>query len=134
MGTFCNSSAPAIGPQHPILTPTAKETVLVANTPTFLLDRLRGDTAVQYVLASMKPLEIIDELQTGLATPPSDATRLVLLYVYLAALSATDPSDQETWTRIGALDLSQLEWGEVLKKLIQADAIPTTVSSLNFKS
>jgi hypothetical protein len=133
MGAVCNNNlASTIGPQHPMLTPTAKETVLVANTPTFLLDRLRRDSAVQYVLASMKPPEIVNCLQSRLDNPLTDATKLVILYVLLVALSATDPADQETWRRINALDLSHLEWGEVLKRLIRADAIPTTVSSIIF--
>lgn len=130
MATTCHSYSGPHGPQHPIITPTAKEAVLVANTPTFLLDRLRKDSAVQFVISSMKPLEIVMTLEQGLLQAPSDATGIVALYVYLAALSVTDPSDQEVWERISALDLSHLEWGEVLKKLMRADAIPTTISSL----
>jgi hypothetical protein len=129
MGTPCDNYG-VIGPQNPIASPTAKEAVLIANTPTFLLDRLRGDPSVRYVVDSMAPLEILDALECGLSKAPTDPVGVVTLYVYLTALGLTDPSNKEAWGRIDSLDLSPLEWGETLKKLLRVDAVPTTVSSL----
>jgi hypothetical protein len=122
----------AAGDHNPIVTSSAKEAVLVANTPSFLLDRLRKDDAVRFVLDKMKPSEIVAALQEGLASPPPDAVALVPLYVYLAALSSTDPSDRETWNKIRALDLSHLEWGEAIRNIVLASAVPTTTSTLDF--
>jgi hypothetical protein len=125
MDTVFNQSGATIGPRG-IATATAKEAVLVANTPSFLLDRLRKDMAVQYVLDNMKLPEIVQSLQAGLANLPADPAALVALYIYLAALSATDPQDQKTWKQIKSLDLSRLEWGNVIRNLISVDAVPTT--------
>jgi hypothetical protein len=119
------SSGPAIGPRA-IATPSAKEAVLIANTPSFLLDRLRKDIAVQYVLDSMTPPEIVSALREALARPAKEAADLVPRYVYLTALSTVDPQDQEVWKQIVSLDLSQLEWGEAIRRLIRAEAVPTT--------
>lgn len=126
METLNNTIAgPEIGPRA-IATPSAKEAVLVANTPAFLLDRLRKDVAVQYVLDSMTPSQIVQTLREALDRPVQDVSELVPRYVYLVALSATDPRNQEIWNEIGALDLSKLEWGETIRRLIRAEAVPTT--------
>jgi hypothetical protein len=114
-----------IGPRA-IATSSAKEAVLVANTPTFLLDRLRKDVAVQYVLDSMTLPEIVKALNEAAKRPVTDAVELVPRYVYLVALSTTDPQNQEIWKQIAALDLSQLEWGEAIRNLIRVEAVPTT--------
>jgi hypothetical protein len=124
----------AAGDHNPIVTASAKEAVLVANTPSFLLDRLRKDTAVRFVLDKMKPSEIVTALQEGLASPPRDAVALVPLYVYLASLSSTDPSDRETWNKVRALDLSHLEWGEAIRNIILASAVPTTTLDFTLAS
>lgn len=131
MDTGCTQRATAtIGPLG-IATATAKEAVLVANSPSFLLDRLRKDISVRYVIDNMGLQDIIQTLQTGLANPPSDPGALVSLYIYLVALSATDPSDRDTWKKIESLDLSRLEWGNVIRGLISADAIPTTTMEMD---
>lgn len=133
MDTNCTESVSTIGPRG-IATATAKEAVLVANSPSFLLDRLRKDIAVRYVLDSMTLPGIVEALRTGLRTRPDDPSSLVVLYVYLVALSASDPADRDIWKQIESLDLSRLEWGEVIRKLIMADAIPTTTMEYTLPS
>lgn len=121
--------SPAIGPRA-IATSSAKEAVLIANTPAFLLERLRKDIAVQYVLDSMSGREIVRALSDALVRPPQEVSDIVPLYVYLVALSSVDPVDEELWSQIQSLDLSNLEWGEPIRRLITAAAVPTT--TLNF--
>src|SRR5579864_3025370 len=126
MDTDCKSTlGPAIGPRA-IATASAKEAVLVANTPSFLVDRLRKDIAVQYVLDSMTPPQIVQALREALSRPITDPTELVPRYVYLVALSTIDPQNQEIWDQIKSLDLSQLEWGEAIRRLMRVEAVPTT--------
>jgi hypothetical protein len=126
MDTVNNCAAgPEIGPRS-IATPTAKEAVLVANTPSFLLDRLRKDIAVQYVLDNMSMPEIVQAFTEASKRPVNDVAELVPRYVYLVALSTADPRNQEIWSQISALDLSQLEWGEAIRRLVRAEAVPTT--------
>jgi hypothetical protein len=124
----------AAGDHNPIVTSSAKEAVLVANTPSFLLDRLRKDTAVRFVLDKLRPSEIVVALRNGLANPPQDAVALVPLYVYLAALASTDPSEQETWNEFRGLDLSRLEWGEAIRNIIFATAVPTITLDFTLSS
>ena len=133
MDPVCSQTVPAIGPRG-IATATAKEAVLVANSPSFLLDRLRKDISVRYVIENMGLPDIVETLRVGLSNPSPDPSTLVSLYVYLVALSATDPSDRKTWKEIESLDLSRLEWGNVIRKLISADAIPTTTMEVTLPS
>jgi hypothetical protein len=126
-------NGPAIGPRA-IATASANEAVLVANTPAFLLDRLRKDIAVQYVLDSMTALEIIKALREALARPAKEASDLVPRYVYLTALSTIDPKEVDLWEQISSLDLSQLEWGEAMRRLIRAEAVPTTTLEFSLSS
>jgi hypothetical protein len=133
MEASSSTTSPAIGPRA-IATPSAKEALLIANTPAFLLERLRKDIAVQYVLDSMSAREIVQMLTVALARPPREASELVPLYVYLVALSSADPGDQELWKQIRALDLSHLEWGEAIRRLIYAAAVPTTTLEVSLSS
>lgn len=106
---------------------TAKEAVLVANTPSFLLERLRKDISVQYVSTKLGPYEIVKCLRDTLSKGgPQDALTLVSLYVYLVALSSVDPSDRAIWKEIESIDLSPLQWGDIIRRLMTADAVPTT--------
>jgi hypothetical protein len=119
------SATASIGP-FSLATDSAKEAVLVANTPSFLLDRLRKDVAVQTVLDNMSSAEIVTALREGLARPSRGPEELVTAYVYLAALSSTDPKNEVLWEEISSLDLSSLEWGNTIRALILAEAVPTT--------
>jgi len=78
----------------------------------------------------MTPPEIVQALREALVRPVNDVTELVPRYVYLVALSTTDPQDQDIWKQIGSLDLSQLEWGEAIRRLIRVEAVPTTTIDL----
>ncbi len=119
------SAMPLIGP-FALVTASAKEAVLIANTPSFLLNRLRKDIAVQTVMDNMGSTEILDALRDILAHHPEDPSTMVLAYVYLVALSSADPQDVELWKQISAIDLSRLEWGNAIRTLISAEAVPTT--------
>jgi hypothetical protein len=124
MDTNINSVA-SIGP-FSLATASAKEAVLVANTPSFLLDRLRKDVAVQTVLDNMQSGEIVVALRNLLAHQPKGPTELVPAYVYLVALSSADPQDAALWHEISSIDLSGLEWGNAIRTVISAEAVPTT--------
>jgi hypothetical protein len=123
------SATASIGP-FSLATATAKEAVLVANTPSFLLDRLRKDVAVQTVLDNMGSADIVVALREILNRPPKNPAELVPAYVYLVALSSADPQDEQLWKQISALDLSGLEWGDTIRTIIAAEAVPTTTLEL----
>lgn len=124
-----STAVPSIGP-FSLATDSAKEAVLVANTPSFLLDRLRRDVAVQTILDNLTSAQIITSLRDVLARHPTEPAEIVPAYVYLVALSSADPQDENLWREISAIDLSGLEWGNTIRTLISAEAVPTT--TLNF--
>jgi hypothetical protein len=74
----------------------------------------------------MSPQEIVRALRVTLSHPVQEVSEIVPRYVYLAALSTVDPQDQDVWNQIMSLDLSQLEWGEAIRRLIRVEAVPTT--------
>jgi hypothetical protein len=124
------SASVQIGP-FSLTTPSASEAVLVANTPTFLFDRLKKDVAVQTVVENMSAREIIDSLRDRLARPAKNPIELVLGYIYLIALaSAIDPADVQTLEIFRSLDLSALEWGPAIRALILAEAVPTSTMEI----
>jgi len=123
-------NAPSVAP-FSIITPSAKEAVLIANTPAFLLDRLRRDISVQTVVANMSGKDILAALRDTLSEPPgTEVLKIVLAYIYLVALSYCDPQDFDLWNEIAKADLSGLEWGNAIRTLITIESIPTT--TLNF--
>ena len=108
-----------------ITTASAQEAVLVANTPSFLVDRLRKDVAVQTVAVNLDGRQILSVLRGILTPPPNDVLGIVTAYVYLVALSYSDPQDGELWAEFGNLDLSALAWGDIIRGLIVAESVPT---------
>jgi hypothetical protein len=118
------SGAASIGP-FSLSTASAKEAVLISNTPSFLLDRLRKDVAVQTVLDSMTSDQIVTSLKATLAGEPMSPGQLVPAYIFLAALSGADPQDAKLWEEISSIDLSGLEWGDTIRSVILAEAVPT---------
>lgn len=102
---------------------TANEAVLVANTPSFLFDRLRRDAAVDYVSKTLPASEILENLRFSV-TEPLNVQDVVLGYVYLVAL--TMKPSTEVWPVLERLDLSRLEWGSEIRALMKAEAIPTS--------
>lgn len=107
-----------------IMTPAAKEAVLVANTASFLLDRLRKDSGVRSLADRHSVDQLIGWLKDRLPHAPDSAEALVARYMYLAALSMKEP--REVIPKIDALDLSQIEWGGAIRELIREGARPTT--------
>jgi hypothetical protein len=120
------SATVPVGP-FSLLTEAAKEAVLIANTPAFLLERLRRDISAQTVADSMSSREIMDALRSLLAQRIAGASQLVLAYVYLAALaSSIDARDATLLEQFRALELSNLEWGRAIRELIISEAVPTS--------
>jgi hypothetical protein len=101
----------------------ANEIVLVANTPSYLLDRLRKDASVAHIAQTMPTSEILSELRISSAIDPQRVQDVVQRYVYIAALAMKDPS--EIWPSFGGIDLQKLEWGDQLREIIKAENVAT---------
>lgn len=111
-------------------TPSANETVLFANSPSFLLNRLRKDNSVAYVADTLKTEEIIDALAAYSALP-KDPTDIVKAYIFLLALSLKEnlPSFRD---QLLAIELSRLQWGDQIRQQILREAIPTIRTGYRF--
>jgi hypothetical protein len=101
----------------------ANEIVLVANTPSYLLDRLRKDASVGHIAQTLSTPTILDALRTWSATNPQSVQDVVQRYVYLAALAMKDPS--EIWPGLAEINLQRLEWGDQIREIIKAENVAT---------
>jgi hypothetical protein len=102
----------------------ANETVLVANTPSYLLDRLRKDNAVAQIAQTLPTAAILATLRESSARDPERVQDVVQRYVYLVAASMKDPS--EIWPELAEINLRKLEWGDQLRDLIRAENVATS--------
>ena len=113
-------------------TQSAKETVLFANSPTYLLNRLRKDNSVSYVADTLQTDEIIARLAALCADRPKEPIDLVRTYVFLVALSLKDDLD-DFRSKVSAIEMSQLQWGAWIRDKILSERIPTTVTKLEIQ-
>lgn len=100
---------------NPQLSASAKEIVLVANTPTFLLRQMQRDPALQYIVQSRSPEQMYQEL-AQLIEADGKADALVAQYIYLVALGTVNCP--EVWAKVKALNLKRLQWGDALVAMI----------------
>ena len=69
--------------------PLAEQAFAVANTPLFLLRKLRSDPAVLEIARVAQPKAILSALKKSLRRKPKTLSDAVSPYVYLVALSMT---------------------------------------------
>jgi hypothetical protein len=105
-----------------VLTSSAQEAVLYANTASYLLEKLRRDSAVQMLQNDERPDDLLELLKE--AGPARDALDVVRKYLLLVAVATSDWS--ERWKALSEIDLSDLEWAEAILGLVRAENIPTT--------
>lgn len=104
------------------LTTTAKEAVLYANTPSYLLERLRKDSGVRLLQTELKPACLGRHLYR--ATKVASAEEMVWKYMLVVALATSDWPYK--WKVFSRADLGDLEWGNLLWQLVKAEDIPTS--------
>ncbi len=110
-------------------TPSVKEVVLYANTPSFLIDRLRRDDATSYLTQMLGTEETITFLHR--IERPTDITELLWAYVLLASLFLRDDIAQFEG-KLASLDLSQIQWGDDIRKSLLAERIPTSFNMVEY--
>jgi hypothetical protein len=119
-------------PAEFVETPSAREAVLFANTPSFLLERLRGDTSAAYVADVLRAEEILDLLQERCKRPPANPLDLLWIYVFLAALSLKDDSP-EFKDKLNALNLSHVQWGDEIRLAITREKTSTNFLDVHYE-
>lgn len=109
---------------------SAKETVLFANTPNYVLDRLRKDTATAYVADKLQTEEIVDALSRLGAMPIQEPLELVRAYVFLVAASLKPDLFGKFREKFESIGLANLPWGDEIRHAILAESIPSNVYNL----
>jgi len=123
------------GSLHPefVETPSAKEAVLFSNTPSFLLDRLRKDSASSYIDQKMNKEEIASLLEERSKTPPASPVDLLWIYVLLAALSLkSDLLDFKD--KLANIDLTHVQWGDEIRRAILQGLTPSTFLGVEYEA
>lgn len=113
-------------------TQAAKEAVLFANSPSYLLDRLRRDASVEYLIDRLSTKQIIETLAGLCSEPPKDPLDIVRGYVFLVALSLKHDLDSYQGI-VNAIDLNCLQWGDELRDSILRARVPTTLSEIRYR-
>jgi hypothetical protein len=111
-------------------TSSVKEAVLFANTPSFLMQRLRRDSATSYLAQALTMRESIDVLLT--VQRPHDVTELLWAYVLLASLFLRDDISEFT-EMIRNMDVSSIQWGDDIRTSLLAEMIPTSFNKVEYE-
>jgi len=100
----------------------ARYTVVVANNPRFLFNRLRKNSAVESVANSNSAEEIANWLQQWSHREPTSVDDLAEAYVYLVALSFKENQGRQI---ARTLRLPGLPWSEYLIDMVAESDEPT---------
>lgn len=107
----------------------AEATMAVANTPLFLLSRLKHDPEVIRLSQSFSSDDLLTILNQSLQSPPLTLRAEVAPYVYLAALALK--GDFSSFKRALTFTSSDFKWFSYLANYLVKTFIPTKVESLN---
>jgi hypothetical protein len=101
-----------------IETAAAKETVLFANTASFLFDRLRKDSSAAYVAHELTAEEILRLLRDRCANADSPMD-LLGVYVLMGGLSLKSADDiKKVGEELNRLDFARVQWGDYMRTTI----------------
>jgi len=115
-----------------IETPTAKEAVLFANSPSYILNRLRKDSSALYVTRTLNTTQTIEAIQKLADSPVTDIHELVKFYVLLSSLALRDDTNQFR-EQLRALNFGQIQWASEILEIIFQDSTPTSFSTLTIE-
>jgi hypothetical protein len=101
----------------------AEMALAVANTPLFLLRKLRSDSSVQSISRAKSVAEILDALIFQLKRQPENLTQEVEPYVYLVALSMK--RDLPSLKQAANMDAPHTKWFRYLAEVLVDEYKPT---------
>lgn len=108
----------------------ASRAYAVANTPLFLLRKLREDTAVLEISQSFSADAIYSELRTAIIAVPHDIVTTVRPYVYLVALAMKKNEDylRQVATLPG---IANWDWLEYIRQVLLETSSPVSEQVLS---
>jgi hypothetical protein len=98
-----------------MISATAKEAVLIANTPSFLLRKLRMDSSVRSIVDTHTSEQILLRLNDLLSVEAGSPLELAERYIWLIAFGIKSSNSQ--W-REANIQPGTLPWGSELKALL----------------
>jgi hypothetical protein len=101
------------------LTSSAREAVLIANTPSFLLNRLVMDPSVQEAVDSFTSVELFKYFAETCISGPNSPESLTQLYVALVALGIS--SEDDIWSSVTLTDTQHVPWAQSLVALLDVN-------------
>ena len=90
------------------VTESARQFALIANSPLFLINRLKADSGVQAIAARFSPDEIFETLRDFFITPVIESDNAVDIYVWLVAFAIVSTPTQ--WGKLAGLSLPDVRW------------------------
>ena len=114
-------------------TPTAKEAVFFANSPSYILNRLRKDSSASYVTRMLSTSQIIEAMQRLTITPLADIHQLVEFYVLLSSLALKDDTNRFK-AQLHELKFGQIQWASEILDMILQELTPTSFSTLRIET
>lgn len=111
----------------------AAQMYAVANTPLFLIRKLREDSAVLEIAASFTGSAIADELKAILEREPRTTEDFVRPYVYLSAL-AQKPEDSFLRQALSLPGHERWDWYEFVAGALWEMYMATTVQTIGPKN
>ncbi len=111
-----------------IRTPLAEKAFAVANTPLFLLRKLRSDPAVLEISQTVPPGTIFAALKDSLRRSPKTLSDAVQPYVYLVALSLT--RDLQGLKEAAQLEAPYADWFAYIAKVLVDTYQPTVLETI----
>lgn len=112
----------------PVSLRSVEMAIAVANTPPFLLRKLKKDPAIYELSRKLKPAQIFSELKSHLSRKPKSVEDLAWAYAYLFALFLAGE-----WKFIRAaksLDAPHHAWFEYLANSLAVEFQPTNIQQV----
>jgi hypothetical protein len=118
--------------QEPIDTQTAERALAVANTPLFLLRKLRADPTVAELRQNYSAAEILSALKRSLKKTPKTLSEAVTPYLYLVALSGLP--DVRFLREAETFAAPNTEWYSYLARLLVETYRPTSFKTIKVQN
>jgi hypothetical protein len=106
----------------------AETALAVANTPLFLLRKLRSDPVVVEIARDVSDEELLDALRVVTQEEPQNIQEAVLPYVYLVALSVK--GNLTILKQASDVDAPHARWFKYISKFLLQSFIPTQRSTV----
>lgn len=109
---------------------TAEAAFAVANTPLFLMRKLRSDPAVALLARNRRGEELLALLRQIAGQVPRDPREAVLPYIYLVALSLKQ--DLSHLREAAGIAQPHADWYEYIGKYLVQSTLPTARIAISF--